>query len=396
MKVIILGGTGTFGQRLSRRLAKSELISSLVIAGRTLDTTSALASTLGPKASGVQIDVLDEASLSKLMDGAELIVNLTGPEYRTILPVLRAAISAGVNYCDIGVDGRVAEAALGLNTVAEAADMTAVIGIGAIPGLFNMTALQALGYLDEPQAVHFGYCHKFEDLFGSLEESYERIRMGKKMLAVQEMYMHALSGKARQYRDGQLIDVDAYADPHILPLFGDGAIEVYTFGSSEPITFSRAAPSLKQVTANVGFFPPELNEFLRREITKAGPDGEEKAFSSIVEELVNNPERLTATTREDVTCGEVVCIDGIKDGKPMRCIAEPSWNSDDFPVDAITVDPLMVAVTRFLKREINTSGVTSPEACLDPQSFFEELATMAPIVTAQGGSLVRIRIESLV
>ncbi len=396
MKVIILGGAGTFGQSLSRRLAKSELISSLVIAGRTLDTTSALASTLGPKASGVQIDVLDEASLSKLMDGAELIVNLTGPEYRTILPVLRAAISAGVNYCDIGVDGRVAEAALGLNTVAEAADMTAVIGIGAIPGLFNMTALQALGYLDEPQAVHFGYCHKFEDLFGSLEESYERIRMGKKMLAVQEMYMHALFGKARQYRDGQLIDVDAYADPHILPLFGDGAIEVYTFGSSEPITFSRAAPSLKQVTANVGFFPPELNEFLRREITKAGPDGEEKAFSSIVEELVNNPERLTATTREDVTCGEVVCIDGIKDGKPMRCIAEPSWNSDDFPVDAITVDPLMVAVTRFLKREINTSGVTSPEACLDPQSFFEELATMAPIVTAQGGSLVRIRIESLV
>ena len=395
MKVIILGGTGTFGQRLSRRLAKSELISSLVIAGRTLDTTSALASTLGPKASGVQIDVLDEASLSKLMDGAELIVNLTGPEYRTILPVLRAAISAGVNYCDIGVDGRVAEAALGLNTVAEAADMTAVIGIGAIPGLFNMTALQALGYLDEPQAVHFGYCHKFEDLFGSLEESYERIRMGKKMLAVQEMYMHALFGKARQYRDGQLIDVDAYADPHILPLFGDGAIEVYTFGSSEPITFSRAAPFLKQVTANVGFFPPELNEFLRREITKAGPDGEEKAFSSIVEELVNNPERLTATTREDVTCGEVVCIDGIKDGKPMRCIAEPSWNSDDFPVDAITVDPLMVAVTRFLKREINTSGVTSPEACLDPQSFFEELATMAPIVTAQGGSLVRTRIESL-
>ena len=224
MKVIILGGTGTFGQRLSRRLAKSELISSLVIAGRTLDTTSALALTLGPKASGVQIDVLDEASLSKLMDGAELIVNLTGPEYRTILPVLRAAISAGVNYCDIGVDGRVAEAALGLNTVAEAADMTAVIGIGAIPGLFNMTALQALGYLDEPQAVHFGYCHKFEDLFGSLEESYERIRMGRKMLAVQEMYMHALLGKARQYRAGQLIDVAAYSDPHILPVFCDGDI----------------------------------------------------------------------------------------------------------------------------------------------------------------------------
>jgi saccharopine dehydrogenase-like NADP-dependent oxidoreductase len=219
--------------------------------------------------------------------------------------------------------------------------------------------------------------------------------MGKKMLAAQKMYMHALSGKARHYRDNQLIDVEAYANPQILPLFGDGAIEVYTLGSSEPITFSRAIPSVKQVSANVGFFPPELNDFLRREITNAGPQGEEKAFGAIVEGLINNPDRLTATNREDVTCGEVVCVDGIKDGKPARCIAEPSWNSGSFDPDAVTVDPLMVAVTRFLRGEVNTSGVISPEACFDPQSFFEELAKMAPIVSAQNGSFVRTRLESL-
>jgi len=395
MRVIVLGGTGAYGQIVSKRLAQSELVSALLIAGRTRDTTTAFASTLGSKASGAQIDVLDEARLSELMDGADLIVNLTGPEYRTILPVLRAAIRARVNYCDVGVDGRVAEAALDLNAAAEAADITAMIGIGAIPGLFNLTALHALDCLDEPQAVHFSYCHKFEVLLGSLEESHERSRRGKKMLAVPEMYMHALSGKARQYRDSQLIDVDAYADPHILPLFGDGAIEVYTFGSSEPITFSRAVPSLKQVTANIGFFPPELNEFLHREITNAGPQGEEKAFRAIVEELVTNPERLTATTREDVTCGEVVCVDGIKDGKPMRCIAEPSWNSGNFSADAVTADPLMVAVTQFLRGDVNTSGVISPEAWFDPRSFFEELATMTPIVSAQNGSFVRTRFEPL-
>ena len=395
MKVIVLGGTGTYGQIASKRLAQSEFVSSLVIAGRTSEITTALASTLGAKVSGAQIDVLDEARLSELMDGADLIVNFTGPEYLTILPVLQAAISARVNYCDVGVDGRVAEAALDLNAAAKTADMTAMIGIGAIPGLFNMTALQALDCLDEPEAVHFGYCHKFEDLFGSLEESYERIRRGKKMLAAQEMYMHALSGKARHYRDSQLIDVEAYANPHILPLFGDGAIEVYTLGSSEPITFSRAVPSVKQVTANVGFFPPELNDFLRREITNAGPQGEEKAFGAIVEGLINNPDRLTATNREDVTCGEVVCVDGIKDGKPARCIAEPSWNSGSFDPGDVTVDPLMVAVNRFLRGDVNTSGVTSPEACFDPQSFFEELAKMAPIVSAQNGSFVRTRLESL-
>ena len=135
-----------------------------------------------------------------------------------------------------------------------------------------------LNRLDQPEAVHFAYCHKFEALIGSPEEHHERIRLGKKMLAVPEMYMHALSGKARQFHQGGLIEVDAYADPKILPLFGDGAIEVYSFGSSEPITFSRAAPSVKRVTANMGFFPPELNDLMRREIANAGPHGEEKAF----------------------------------------------------------------------------------------------------------------------
>ena len=170
---------------------------------------------------------------------------------------------------------------------------------------------------------------------------------------------------------------------------------MYTFGSSEPITFSKAIPSLKQVTANVGFFSPELNTFMRQEIMSAGVGGEEKAFKSIVEGLVSNPERLTATTRGDVTCGEVVCVDGIIDGKPMRCIAEPSWNSGEFSADAVTVDPLMVAVNCFLRGDVITKGVITPESWFDPQSFFQELATMAPIVSAQSGSFVRTRLEPL-
>jgi saccharopine dehydrogenase-like NADP-dependent oxidoreductase len=396
MKVIILGGSGTYGQIVSSLLVRSELVSTLVIAGRTLETTNSHASTLGSKAQGAQIDVLDETGLSQLLVGADLVINITGPEHRTILPALRASINAGVNYCDIGVDGGVAEAAFDLDSDAKSAGMTAMIGIGAAPGLFNMTALHALSCLDEPQAVHFAYCHKFESLMGSTTNHHERIQLGRKMLAVPEMFMHGLTGKARQYREGQLIDVNAYSDSRILPLFGEGAIEVYSFGSSEPITFSRAVPNIKNVTANIGFFPPELNDFMRQEIVNAGPQREEKAFRAIIEGIVNNPKLLTTTTREDVTCGEVVCIDGIKDGRAMRCIAEPSWNSGSFNPDAVTVDPLMVAVTSFLKGEVNTNGVISPEAWFDPQVFFEKLSAMTPIVSSETGSFVRTRLEPLV
>ena len=395
MKVIALGGTGVYGQVVSRRLADSELVSDLVIASRTLEKATTLASALGPKASGAGVDVFDETGLQNIVDGSDLIVNFTGPEYQTVIPVLQAAISAGVNYCDIGVDGAVAETAMGMHSAAEAAGITAMIGAGAAPGLFNMTALHALDQLDESLAVHFAYCHKFEALIGSVEEHHELLGQGKEIPAVPAMYIHALTGKARQYREGQLIDVDAYSEPRKLPLFGDGDIEVYAFASSEPITFSKAIPTLKQVTANVGFFPPELNEFVRQEIISAGPEGEEQAFRSIVEGFVNNPERLTDTAREDVTCGEVVCIDGIKDGRPMRCIAEPCWNSGEFSVDAVTVDPLMVAVNCILRGEVKTKGVVSPEACFDPQRFFSELATMEPIVAAENDAYIRTRLEPL-
>jgi saccharopine dehydrogenase-like NADP-dependent oxidoreductase len=91
----------------------------------------------------------------------------------------------------------------------------------------------------------------------------------------------------------------------------------------------------------------------------------------------------------------VVCIDGIKDGEKVRCIAEPCWNSGSFDPNAVTVDPLMVAVIKFLQGEINTGGVITPESWFDPQSFFEELAKMTPTVSAQNGSYVRTRIEPL-
>jgi len=41
MRVIVLGGTGAYGQIVSRRLTQSELVSSLVVVGRTIDTTNA-------------------------------------------------------------------------------------------------------------------------------------------------------------------------------------------------------------------------------------------------------------------------------------------------------------------------------------------------------------------
>ena len=115
----------------------------------------------------------------------------------------------------------------------------------------------------------------------------------------------------------------------------------------------------------------------------------------MVEGFVKHPERLTDTARDDVSCGEVVCVDGIKNGKPMRCIAEPSWNSGAFSVDSVTVDPLMVTVNCILRGEVDAKGVTSPEACLDPQMFFSELATMEPIVTAENGRYIRTRLEPL-
>ncbi len=95
-----LGGAGGFGQRTARFLAASDVVSEIVIAGRNLEAAKRFAAELGDKATALQADVADEGRLASLAADSDIVVSTAGPSFKVALPAVRAAIKAGVHYCD--------------------------------------------------------------------------------------------------------------------------------------------------------------------------------------------------------------------------------------------------------------------------------------------------------
>ena len=141
------------GRVAVRTAASLEGIGEIVVADRDLASAESVAAEAGPSAKvklrAERIDVTDSAALSALLGGAGAVLNTTGPFYKFALPILRAAIQTGTHYLDICDDWEPTIEMMRLNRSAAEAGVTAVIGLGASPGVSNLMAKMAAHELDE-------------------------------------------------------------------------------------------------------------------------------------------------------------------------------------------------------------------------------------------------------
>jgi saccharopine dehydrogenase-like NADP-dependent oxidoreductase len=364
MKVVVLGGYGHYGRYLARKLAEKNLVTTLVIAGRSFEKAQAQAERLGDKAVAVRFDLLGEARVPDAFRGADLIVNAAGPDHLTAA----------------------------MNRDAQGAGITAITGVGAFPGLFSLLAMHGVGRFDRVTALRMGYCMSVQAAFGDPKSGAIAHTSGQEIGAALAAVIHGFSGTARQFIEGRHVDLPAFGPAYTLPLLGGGAIEVHTQGSAEPITLPASIPGIETVTMGAGFSPPQVNALIKRHIDALGPGQEEAVVAAVRKDLAADPERWTAELREDVTKGESVCLEGVKDGRRARCLVEPNWNGEAFAEDAsgdvVTGGPLLVASLKLLSGEITAKGVFAPETCFSPGSFFEDLRREVNLFTERDGALV--------
>ncbi|HEY8616993.1 DUF4166 domain-containing protein [Phenylobacterium sp.] len=133
-RIVLVGATGAFGERLARRLAAWPDVE-LVLAARGRAALERLQADIGAAA----IAVFDRAApdgLAALRPWA--VVDAAGPFQASDLALARAAIAAGAHYVDIA-DGRDFVAALpaALDAEAAAAGVLAVTGASSTPALSN-------------------------------------------------------------------------------------------------------------------------------------------------------------------------------------------------------------------------------------------------------------------
>jgi len=151
MKAVVLGGGGLTGQSTVRDLATGGLFDSVVVADLDENLAKASAKAAGARASPVTVDVRKKPAVVKLLQGADVVVNAV--QYTFNLDVMAAALEAHVPYLDFGGLFHMTHRQLEKDGEFRKAKLLAIPGLGQVPGISNVLAMQACEDLDTVESL---------------------------------------------------------------------------------------------------------------------------------------------------------------------------------------------------------------------------------------------------
>lgn len=287
--------------------------------------------------------------------------------------VLSSCIRNGCHYIDICDDWETTLELLKLSEQARASKITAIIGMGASPGISNMLAKKALLQLDTVEQVFTGW-----NIDAAKPE-----KIQSKPSAATIHGIHQLSGSIKTFENGKYLDAKPLSRVD-LDYPGIGIRRAYTIGHPESVTFPRYYPSLKTsqnvfTTSRIEFLGIKFiawlvnNNFISLE-----------AAARIMEKIEgpadpkDTPEKMLAlfTGSKKRNLPPLFALaTGIKNGEPAR-VACTILSAPSGGMGGATGVPLAVVAMLIMRREISDSGVFSHESILNPDTFFNELASL--------------------
>ena len=371
MKVLALGGCGEMGRTAVKALLALCPDVEVTVADRNSEAARTFSETLSGRGGWLSLDIRDEAALDRAVKGSDLVLNLVGPYFVFGKTVLSSAIRTGVSYLDICDDWEPTLSMLELSGEAKKAGITAVIGMGASPGMTNLAGRAAIGELDEARSIVTGW-----DL-----ESAKPEKIGKKASTATVHGFHQLTGTIRQFQNGGFQDVrpvraKKIAYPGLSPALA------WTIGHPESVTFPKFFPGLSEsanvftagpvtvfgikilaALADLGVISIERAAWLAERAE--GPPKGISDWSSLRNEMIEK-KRLPHL---------FALAGGMKNGKPesagaMILSAPPGGMA------GATGVPMAVGASLLLSGKIGRPGVFAPEGAFDPWEFFDVLAPL--------------------
>lgn len=385
--VVVIGGGGGVARPALRLLAGAGDVE-LVVADVRLDAAERSATAVGARALG--LDVRDEAALRAALESADVVVNLAGPFFRFAVPVLAAAIDTGTDYVDVCDDWEPVVAMFELHERAVEAGVTAVIGMGASPGLSNLLAALAVRHLDHVVDVFTAWPVDV-DLDGRrLGVSGEDEPDSGGAAAVH--WMQQISGTVTTVREGALV-ASVPLEPIALEYPGRGRGTAYVVGHPEPLMFRRSlrpsgtSASVMVVTDGTSAFL----DGLRRDID-AGVLGLEAAAQELERP---SPRRIAKAGLASLRTagpgrlpGFFALARGVRDGVP-RTAAARLLRAPRGMAGATGV-PLALAVRQLIDGVVTLPGVFAPESVLEPVTMFDALALHCEVPGSRWTDMVRV------
>ncbi len=384
MKVLALGGSGDMGRMAVAVLLENPKVTSITVADKNYERAKHFADLVGSdKLKSAEIDVTEHNELIELISSHDLVMNTVGPFYKFALMILNAVIEAEKPYTDICDDWKPTLDLLKMDEKAKKAGVTAVIGIGASPGITNLMSVLACSKLDKVDELitAWGYgagagVGKKPKYFIEPRRFYKKFKSMPAIANAATMHLfYETLEKIPTYRDGKFIDIKPLTDADPLQFPGFKDTYVCHIGHPEPVTLPRVLKV--NSVSNLMYMGKTITEIVRgytQQIAKKELTVSEATIKFEAE--IRNTRGNSEFTREYIGMppGLSVIATGMIGGKRKK-VAIANNRVPFGGMAGITSVPLALATEMVINGELTEKGVFTPEeAILDPMEFFNRYA----------------------
>jgi lysine 6-dehydrogenase len=371
VKIFVLGA-GMMGRAVVYDLGRARDVKVIAVADFEGSRAHEVARTFGRgKARGHFADVRDTQRLAKLAAGYDVLLNCT--QYNWNLDVMRAALSARVNYMDLGGLYHMTRKQFALDKDFRRIGRLAIPGMGGAPGITNVMARALADPLERVDAIRVYNA-------GADEQHYDSPIAYTFSIAtiLDELTMPPIAFERGRYVQKPMLS-DPEAGKFRAPI---GSITLRHSIHSELGTLAESFRSkgVKEVFFKINYDPRLVN--LVRDLDQAGftsrepvaVNGTRVAPRAVLLSLMQ--QRAPKKTARDVEALRVV-VTGRSENRRVASAMEMWADYSTRPrLSAVARDtgfPAAIAAVMLARGEIRGAGVQAPENVVPPQPFFDEL-----------------------
>ena len=366
MKIIVIGGCGAMGRAMVRDLLEQPDVSEIVVADIDAKKGGDYVRSLeSEKAQFKEVDVKDHNRLVQALKGNAVVLNSTWIEL--YMPIFLAALEAKVHYVDLGGLFHGTKRQLQYHEDFKKAGITAVLCMGASPGMTNISAAEGAKKFDEIEEIKVRTGAKGGKGFAYTPRTILDECMVKPVIFKdgKHVEIEPLSGLEKYRLPDPVGEVEGFYSIHSETLTFPTYINKGVRNVSFKVAFSASLVRMLNVLNDLGFLSTNP-------VTVKGVQISPREFLDTF--LGGQP---VTETLDEYKSFRVELI-GKKDGRRAHWAYETVVESNrKWGIKATAVwtgVPASIAGLMLARGEVHPPGVFPPEAILDSGRFIAELA----------------------
>jgi len=365
MKVTALGGCGAMGRATSWDLAENSGVEELVIADADIEAAAEFAAELPGDVRTAKVDVTDHDALVETIRDSAVVANALPYAFNT--DVMTACLDGDCHYLDLGGLYHETQEQLEYDERFDEAGLTAVLGIGASPGLTNVATAMGASHLDDVQSIH---------IRTGAKGGGEGFAYSAKTI-LDELTMEPVVYEGGEFRTlDPLSGRETYRMPDPV-----GEVEGFHSIHSELATMPHSFEGVEDVDFRVAFSPDLVNicDVLIGLNLTSEETVEYRGIETTPREFLDwHLDRQPKPGAAEEWKSFRIDIEGSEDGDPAHyrytVVVESRLDDWDLKATAVwTGVPMGIAAAVVGRGDALDTGAKPPETVLDPVQFIDEL-----------------------